>query len=279
MLQQQFNAAAEKVLATAGSKTMSFLQLRGVVDGEDNFEEQNALDADILKQFDMRKLKLETLEDLVLFGIALRPAAGSVFMHVVEELKRVTARKVMFAVDQYNVFESPSPYYWNRVRISGQDLCVPRALLSLSRNKAANEAYQLANGLVLCATSHTHEEGRDSGSYADRASSLPLLIQVPNYNAGEFFSTMRLYAAACKTADWVTLPQLLTYRSLCQSNPEELRKNCYKYFAAMGLNEQIDELFQLPLRTEEERRMKQHYDELFKHTQQEFKNSPASTFS
>ncbi len=260
LLREQFLAAQEKVLSAPGRANFSFLQLRELVEGDDSFADQDKLDAPILNAtngsgapaagsggFDMRSFEFKTLEDLLLFGLAVRSSAGSVFMHLIEELKLLggegqapSPHKVMFAVDQYNCFDAPSSYRWNKRVIMGRDLCVPRALYGLSKKRGVTDAYRINNGMLLCATSHTHEEGRDI-SYYDAIKSIPVAIRVPNYNQAEYLAAMRYFASLpSRMTEFVTLNQLLNYRALCASNPYEVRLNCFLYFAALGMNDNID---------------------------------------
>lgn len=254
LMRSQFLVSQEKVLSAPGRSHFNFMQIRELVEGEDNFKEQDALDSDILLNtngsasldggnngFDMKTFQFKTVEDLVLFGIAMRGSAGSAFMHIIEELKRVTSHKVMFAVDQYNTFDAPSSYSWNMKRILGRDLCVPRALYGINKKRSVTDNdFKIANGMLICATSHTHEEGR-ALNYYNSIKSVPLAIRLPNYNQVEYFSFMRYYATMpSKLTEFVPLSQLLTYRTLCNSNPYEVRLNCFMYFAALGMNNNID---------------------------------------
>jgi len=240
MLRGLFLQSAEKILSAPGRGNMKFQQLRQFVEGEDNFPDQDALDADILQDFSMQALEFKTLEDLVLFGLAYRGAAGSVFMHVMEELKlNVNNHKIMFAVDQYNTFEAPSAYSWNMRPIAGKNLCVPRALYGISKKKADNSNYNIQNGIFIASTSHTHEEGVQETFY-DAIKSVPMCIRVPNYSQMEYFSAMRHYSHLCRLTEFVTISQLLTYRMLCRSNPYELRLNCFLYFTSLGMNSHLD---------------------------------------
>lgn len=240
MLRGLFLQSAEKILSAPGRSNMKFQQLRQFVEGEDNFPDQDALDADILKDFSMQDFEFKTLEDLVLFGLAVRGAAGSVFMHVIEELKlNVNNNKIMFAVDQYNTFEAPSAYSWNMRPITGKNLCVPRALYGITKKKADNDKYSIKNGIFIASTSHTHEEGVKETFY-DAIKSIPLCIRVPNYSQMEYFAAMRHYAHLCRLTEFVTISQLLTYRMLCRSNPYEMRQNCFLYFTSLGMNSYLD---------------------------------------
>jgi hypothetical protein len=253
LVREQFLASQEKVMSAPGRTNFNFMQIRELVEGEDNFREQDTLDSDILlssngsasdggkKGFDMKTFQFKTLEDLLLFGMAVRSTAGSAFMHIIEELKRVKSHKVMIAVDQYNTFDAPSSYSWNMKRIMGRDLCVPRALYGISKKRAVNDSgFTLANGMMLCATSHTHEEG-SAINYYNAIKSIPLAVRLPSFNQVEYFSFMRYYASVpSKMTEFVPLSQLLTYRTLCNSNPYEVRLNCFLYFAASGMNSNID---------------------------------------
>jgi len=254
LVRAQFLASQEKAMSAPGRANFNFMQIRELVEGEDNFREQDALDSDILlnsngsasgeggkKGFDMTTFQFKTLEDLLLFGIAVRSTAGSAFMHIIEELKRVKSHKVMIAVDQYNTFDAPSSYSWNMKRILGRDLCVPRALYGIDKKRSVTDnGFTLANGMMICATSHTHEEGH-AIHYYNAIKSIPLAIRLPSYNQVEYFSFMRYFASTpSKLTEFVPLSQLLTYRTLCNSNPYEVRLNCFLYFAASGMNGNID---------------------------------------
>lgn len=242
LLRTQFLSSAEKILSTPGRGGLNFMQLRELVEGEDSFPEVDSLDADLLRNFNMNTFEFKTLADLALFGLAIRPAAGSCFTHIIEELRRLKdGRKMMFAVDQYNTFDAPSAYRWNKQTVYGRDLCVPRALYGLSKKRAHTDAYKIGNGsgIMLCATSHTHEEGR-TDTYFDALKSVPLVVRVPGYNQVEFLAAMRYQAHMQRLTEFVTVAQLLTYRMLCASNPAQVRANSFLYFTALGLNQFLD---------------------------------------
>lgn len=255
LLRKQFLINQDKIMSAPGRSNFNFIQIRELVEGEDNFTDQDRLDSDILLNnsgssninnkkigFDMKTFQFKTLEDLLLFGIAIRSSAGSIFMHIIEELKLLNnnSYKILFAVDQYNTFDAPSAYKWNKKIINGQDLCVTRALYGINKKRSITDSYKINNGMFICATSHTHEEGRYI-NYYDSIKSIPLCIRVPNFNQVEYFAMMRYYATIpSKMTEFITLTQLLTYRMLCNSNPYEISKNLFLYFTSLGLNSFIE---------------------------------------
>ena len=52
---------------------------------------------------------------------------------------------------------------------------------------------------------------------------------------------MRYYdSLPSRLTDFVNTNQLLSYRMLCNSNPHEVRKNCFLYFTSLGLDNFVD---------------------------------------
>lgn len=132
-----------------------------------------------------------------------------------------------------------------------KQLCVPFILSFISKLKEINNAPNntLKNGLFICSTSHKYRllsyiyllvsvcnmywsmfykstksfiltqllhhwlsEGRNV-SYDSSKSSIPLLIQVPNYSQIEYLSSITHYAHKNKIENYFTKPEFLTYRT------------------------------------------------------------------
>ena len=222
--------------AVPGRSHLGYLQVRAIADEMDNFPEQDALDVPMLGNMDIDKFELNSIEDLLLLGLCVRRMAGVVFMQLVRELRAVDARHVLIAVDQYNTWEGPSVYRYGSREVLGWDLCVPRSLRMLRKSKSETAAsWNMRNGFAVAAVSGKHT-GEGGGipvqeRYLDSLSSLPLAIRVPDYNQVEFVAALQYYTSVRRTAHLVTLSQLLAYRTMCASNPRQLRLNAVEYFS------------------------------------------------
>lgn len=84
-------------------------------------------------------------------GVALRELSGSLFIDLVNELRALDdpSMPVLFAVDQYNVWEVPSAYAFNKRAVLGKQLCVPHALNFLSIKKADSDSWEMKNGICI----------------------------------------------------------------------------------------------------------------------------------
>lgn len=227
----KFKEAYDRARSVSGREKLSFRQMREIVDAEDFFAEQDTLDASVLDgpHFEYPKIKLETLEDLVLLGVAFRELAGSVVMDLVAELKEVESIPVLIAVDQYNTWEAQSAYSYKSEPVSGRQLCVPHSLSFIGKKKADTDKWRLKNGLCICSTSHAHAEGRNE-TFENYKSSVPLVIKVPNYSQVEFLSAATYYTHQNLIAKGTSTQELLTFRMISGSNPFSTRKEAVPFF-------------------------------------------------
>ena len=184
---------------------------------------------DILKDFKFLDFNPKTLEDLVLLGIAFRDVSGSVFVDLMEEIKKVTSVPVLVAVDQYNSWEAKSAFAYEDLDINGRDICVPSSLKFISKKKVEMNNYKLANGLCVAATSFKNTEGKKV-TYDDVQNTLPLLVKVPNYNQIEFLSAISHYVNQSIVSNDISLNELLAFRMLSASNPRQVRKELVPFF-------------------------------------------------
>jgi hypothetical protein len=233
-----------------------FIQLRALAMGEDTFPELDALDQDILADFKISSFKLETLEDLVLLGIAMRFLSGSIFIDLVAEMRELNVPEmpVLFAVDQYNAWDVNSAFAYDNKVLLGKRLAVPHALNFLSPKKADSAHFKVKNGMcigkktcfwrsshvcfvfVFCvlisdsicirrvvgATSQRHTEGKKM-TYDQYRRSFPLTVVVPNYSAVEYLAAGAMFSKKGNFPDNLLSQDFLGLRMYCGSNPRLFR--------------------------------------------------------
>ncbi len=191
-----------------------------------------------MASFDYPKFQVKTLRDLCLLGICFRQISGSVFIDLVDELKKlnIPEHPVLVAVDQYNTWEVPSIYKYNHKVIHSRELCVPHALqfLSTKRDDAVN--WKLSNGICIASTSFAHAEGRNM-NYKENYRSIPLMIQVPLYNRVEFLAAITNYTKYKILDDEHTFQEIIGYRSYCGSNPWQARVEAGGYFFPLSMDD------------------------------------------
>ena len=85
----RFKVAWNQSKRIGGRDTSSFISMQRIIEDEDAIPSEDEKDEQILQDFDFMNMKLETLNDLVLFGIAFRDLAGLVVLDMVEELKLI----------------------------------------------------------------------------------------------------------------------------------------------------------------------------------------------
>ncbi len=176
----------------------------------------------------------KTLEDLVKFAVAFRSFSGLLFLDLVGELKQVDKYPVLVAVDQYNSWEADSAFQFGEHRVHSKEICVPYALNLLTRSgkdvrKRKGDLLELKRGLMVCATSHRHTEGKKI-TFDDSNASLPLNIKVPNYGQVEFLAALSNYAQRQVIAGDLTQQELLAFRMQVGSNPRLARVEAIPYF-------------------------------------------------
>jgi hypothetical protein len=217
-------------IAPAGS---SFLSMRRLIEAEDNFEEEDAKDEDILKNFDFPNFEPKTLADLIILGLAFRDFAGATAMDLIDQLKELTSHRVLFLVDGYNSLENPSAYQYNNQVVMPKQLCVPRALNFLSRHKSEMATWSHKNGLAIGFSSFRHPEQKDV--FKECFNSFQLVLKSPAYSATEYFASMRLYLEKSGVfGDDITTQELLAFRMHTQSNPRLVRVEAPRFFIPLS---------------------------------------------
>lgn len=224
-------------LAPAGS---NFIEIRRMIEGEENFEEEDALDADILGNFSYPKIETKSLADLLLLGLFYRDFAGAVAMDLIEQLKNLESHRVLFVVDGYNTWEVPSVYQYEHVKVMPKQLCVPRALNFLARHKSVMEQWSCKNGLAIGFTSFRHPPQLKE-TYHDAMKSFQLVIKMPVYSSAEYLAAMRLYLehSGLFETDLIT-QELLGFRMLCCSNPRLARLESCGFFLPFSAQRYAD---------------------------------------
>lgn len=225
----QFRDEWQRARMLPGRENMSFRKLREIIEAEEEFdEEEDALDHEILQGFDFVNFEVKTLKDLVQLGIAFHKFSGLAFMDLVAELREVESVPVLVVVDQYNVWEARSAFFFREKPVFGKQLCVPNALQFISKNKVETTSWTLKNGFCVAATSFRHSEGRGV-NYENSKSSIPLTITVPQYTATEYLSAVRRYLKAAGLEDDITVNELLAFRMHTASNPRLVRHQTIPY--------------------------------------------------
>lgn len=217
-----------------GREQLGFRATRQIIVNEDHFPEQDALDAHILDTFDYPSYEPKNLKDLVLLGIAFRDVAGQVVQDVVNELKVVESAPVLIAVDQYNAWDAPSAYHWEKEQVQGFQISVPSALKFLSKKKVETDAWQLRNGFCIAAMSSKHPEGQHE-PYSKVTNSIPLTLTVPAYNQREFISAVSHYEQSSLIVGGVTFSELNAFRTITGSVGREVRRETIPTFFPLSV--------------------------------------------
>ena len=247
----KFTEGWKQALAFPGRENLSFLEMRRIIEDEDNFADEDEKDRTILNAFDFLNFRFETLYDLALLGVALRDLSGSIVLDVVEELREleIDRHPVLLAVDQVNTWDVPSSYEYENVPIMSKDICVPHALNFISKKKVEMDSFTMKNGFCIGAVSFKHSEGNKT-HYIDAKNSIPLLIHVPVLNQVEFLSTMLYYSELGRIGKDHTLQELLALRMHCGSNPQLLRSETISFLLPLSGND-VDEMLLDPREHEE----------------------------
>jgi len=82
-----FKLAWTQTKSVTGRDKFSFIKMRRIIEDEDNNLIEDGKDEKMIANFDYEKMKVETLEELITFGIAFRDLAGSVVMDLIDELR------------------------------------------------------------------------------------------------------------------------------------------------------------------------------------------------
>lgn len=184
--------------------------------------------------------QINTVEDLVLFGLAFRDFAGPVVLDVVKELRglRNPNKPVLIAIDQVNYWDMPTVYQWGDKKIEAKDLCVPHALKFVSERKGSCSQWEEGNGEdhVMCigATSHRFpiNKKRDGRlvTYENSRSSLPLSIDVGGYSHVEFLAAVKHYIATGRIDAGISNKDILSFRMFCGNNPRTMFREPSNFF-------------------------------------------------
>jgi hypothetical protein len=208
-----------------------FIQIRRMVEGVENMEEEDALDEEFLGDFTYPNYEVKTLADLILLGLFYRDFAGAVSIDLIDQLKNLESHRVLFAVDGYNSLDVPSVYQFEHKKIMAKQLCVPYALNFLSRLKADQDKWHVKNGLAIGFTSYKHPD-QLKDVYHNSMKSFQLVLKLPVYSSSEYLAAMRLYLEHSGLFEnEITTQELLGFRMLCCSNPRLMRLESFGFFA------------------------------------------------
>ena len=174
-------------------------------------------------------------------GLAFHEFSGLAVMDVVRELRALKRddMPVLFAVDQFNSWESMSAYHFRDTALHSRDICVPAALSFLSKKKDTVENWTLANGLCIAATSFKHSTDGGMATYQDCKSSMPLVVEVPEYSAAEFSSVLEHYNLGRMSERAPTHGEVEAFRMAVGNNPAEMQKQITKYFYRLSADDDI----------------------------------------
>lgn len=230
-----------------GREKASFLEMRKLIENEDHIDSLDSLDAPFLKNYKFLEMKLETLEDLILFGLAFRgSSAGLVFVDLVSELKLVDHMPFLIAVDAYNSWEVPSAFHYENVPIAAKQLCVPYALQFLSTRKAEQGQWQMTNGLCIAAVSANKVEARHI-TYTEILRSIPFSLHVPTYSAIEFLSASVHYMKSGFFPKATEAHELLAFRMHTGSVPKLVRDESATYLLSLDLSKDSNDVASIDL--------------------------------
>lgn len=247
-----FNDEWNRAKSVHSKGNLTFINIRSIVQGDDNNVSEDKLDEDILKNFDLKSFKFQTLEDLVLLGIALPEVAGLAFRDLVKELKIVENVPVLIAVDEYNTWFDKSAFFYDHRPIMGNEISVPNALQFLQRKKQDTDSWKLKNGLCVAATSFEHSEGNKI-SFEDVSASLPFNITIPNYNQVEYLSAISYYMTYSLIEPSFSFEDFVLFRTFTGSNPRLVNDQAITYFfpKSIALNNEKLQLAMLESVTDE----------------------------
>eukprot|EP01042_Synura_sphagnicola_P000430 gene430-455_t len=231
----QFRDAFDRMRKISSNRSEGFLVIRAAIEDEDNIPSEDDLDKPFLKNFNLETFQAKTLEDILLLALAFRDMAGSLVMDLVEELKLVKSVPVLIAIDQYNSWSDVSGYHYDMEAVQAYDLCVPRALRPIREKKAETLNWRLENGIVMCALSFHHPQGRRY-NFENSVPSVPVVVRVPVFSQREFFSTVMYYLHKNRIDPAVSTNEIVAFRTFTGSLGTELRKRLVQYFAPLAFN-------------------------------------------
>lgn len=223
-----------RAMSLPGRDKLNFVELRALVTDEANyFEAYDAPDSEVLKNYDFMSIKLVTLEDLVLLGIALADQSGKVFYDLVNALRNQTQYPVLFAVDGYNTWFAPSTFaYGTTESLLGREILVPSALTFITPKKADEQKWTVKRGLCIAATSIKHNAGREVRFDQELKQSIPLRVKVPVYSNTEYLSAMSRYLQPRSTPMTPILrwEDFFNFRMVTSSTPRLVRVDNMQFF-------------------------------------------------
>ena len=229
-------AATIKMISS--KRAMTFLQKRRRFEEADNRPDEDEKDDEVLGDFDFESFTTpETLHDLCMLGVAFRDFSGFCVSAVISELRALNdpMKPVLLAVDEYNCFLGESAFFYRDLPVTGDEMCIPRALQFLSKTRAETDAWSISNGMCVAAISHTYHEGRAS-TFRSEVRSVPLLIDVPRYSIGEYLAAIQYYVDnVCIPAE-VPVRRVVAYRTFTASNPSDVRLAAGPYFNGDSLD-------------------------------------------
>jgi hypothetical protein len=215
----------------ADRENLPFVKMRELVDEDNVHPEQDALDKEVLQDFNFKGFKLETLADLCLLGVAFRNFAGVCAVDLIGELKELESVPVMFAVDHWNFWEVKSAFAYEDVAVVGKQMCIPDALQFLSHRREVADKWKMKNGLCIAALSNKHMQANGQKiTYEGKESSIPVTIRVPHYDSTEFASACAMYQSVGNLNRSVTTQELMGFRTMCGSLPEKFRTDLPMYW-------------------------------------------------
>lgn len=234
---EQFGETFNREVSMPGRSKFNFIKVRSLIEGEDNLPIEDALDEDVLLNWNYKKSSssISNLEELIQLGVAFRDLAGLVVIDLITRLESVTEYKVLIAVDQYNSWLAKSAYMYDNKHVYGTDIVVPKMLSYLSRKKAQSESRNLSNGLFICSESLKHPEGAHD-LFNAASNSVPLTIIVPHYNQVEFLSALLYYTNQQCINEGISNQDLLAYRMFVNSNPRICRLEGCTFFMRISMS-------------------------------------------
>ena len=234
-----FREAWERTVPIAPPNS-KFIDMRRIIEDEENFPEEDALDEDILGNFAYADYKCKSLADLVVLGLFYRDFAGAVAMDLIDQLKNLESHRVLFVVDSYNSWEVPSVYKYEYKTIMPKQLCVPRALNFLSKQRSEMTSWKQKNGFAIGFTSHKHPPLKKD-VFHDAMRSFDLVMKVPVYTSSEYLAAMRYYLEKAKLFEPdVTNHDIIAFRMMCSSNPRLTRLDAFRYLTPLFASRQPD---------------------------------------
>lgn len=238
---EKFREKWDLALKVPGREDLNFTEMRAIILGEDYNPAEHDADNELLKDFDFVNLKPSSVGDLVRMGLAFHDYSGLAVMDVVSELKVLKRddMPVLFAVDQFNAWESMSAYHYKENALHSRDICVPAALSFLSRKKETVAEWKVENGLCIAATSFKHATDGGLATYRDSKSSMPLVVEVPEYSAAEFASALEHYDVRRMTERAPTPGEIEAFRIAVGNNPEHMRLEITKYFYRLSADDDV----------------------------------------